>query len=242
MRKNYYFVLGLTSNANQEEIKSAYRQRALELHPDLHGPDSEPFLEVQEAYSVLSDPPSREAYDARLRQSRGGARPRAEAMRAPRRAESFQQSAAPTFLHDLSLTQSFETFQPSFEELFARLWGNFTSFDRPKAERLESLTVEVPLTPDEGLQGGQVRVLVPAPIHCPSCHGRGSVGPFECLRCGGHGIIVSQLPVVASYPQGLTTSYVSRIPLDSFGIQNFYLTVRFRVSDRLGSTTSTTPG
>ena len=68
------------------------------------------------------------------------------------------------------------------------------------------------------------------PVRCPTCHGRGGVGPLECLRCRGQGVILSQLPVVASYPEGLTTVYISRIPLDPFGIQNFYLTVRFRVS------------
>ena len=46
-----------------EEIRSAYRRLAIELHPDLSGFGSDQFLELQEAYSVLSDPMRRAVYD-----------------------------------------------------------------------------------------------------------------------------------------------------------------------------------
>lgn len=54
--KNYYQVLGLTEDATQEEIKSAYKRYALKFHPDKHDGDSffkERFQEIQEAYSHL---------------------------------------------------------------------------------------------------------------------------------------------------------------------------------------------
>ena len=63
MKKDYYFSLRLTSEATAEEIRSAYRRLAIELHPDLSGFGSDPFLELQEAYSVLSDPVRRAVYD-----------------------------------------------------------------------------------------------------------------------------------------------------------------------------------
>jgi hypothetical protein len=53
---SHYGVLGVESDATDAEIKSAYRQRVMELHPDWYPPDSKPFLTVQEAYSVLGDP------------------------------------------------------------------------------------------------------------------------------------------------------------------------------------------
>ena len=56
MKKDYYLILGLTPEATAEEIRSAYRRLAIELHPDLSGFGSDQFLELQEAYSVLSDP------------------------------------------------------------------------------------------------------------------------------------------------------------------------------------------
>lgn len=61
--KDYYLILGVDPASTIEEIKTAYRQRAKNLHPDYYGLDSEPFLELQEAYSILSDPGQRFHYD-----------------------------------------------------------------------------------------------------------------------------------------------------------------------------------
>lgn len=61
--KDFYLVLQVAPNATPEEIRSAYRRRALRLHPDQSGGGSEPFIELQRAYSVLSDPSRRAAYD-----------------------------------------------------------------------------------------------------------------------------------------------------------------------------------
>src|ERR1700741_4906009 len=63
MKKDYYLILRLTPEATAEEIRSAYRRLAIELSPDLSGFGSDPFLELQEAYSVLSDPMRRAIYD-----------------------------------------------------------------------------------------------------------------------------------------------------------------------------------
>ena len=79
-------------------------------------------------------------------------------------------------LEEISLLRSFQTFVPSASEIFDRLWSNFELVrTRPKAERLESLTVEVTLAPKQVLKGGQIRILVPARVICPACRGRGSV-------------------------------------------------------------------
>ena len=57
-KRDYYEVLGIDKNASEAEIKSAFRKKAKEFHPDLNkdNPDAEAkFKEVQEAYSILSD-------------------------------------------------------------------------------------------------------------------------------------------------------------------------------------------
>jgi DnaJ-class molecular chaperone len=232
MRKDYYLVLRLSPGATFDQIRSAYRRRALELHPDLTGLGSDQFLELQEAYDVLSDPVRRKIYDHKAEEI---PIPRVDAMRSPEtiiarrhRAEPLVTAQPASEFEDISLFRSFETFSPSFDELFQRLWSNFNLRTRPKAERLESLNVEVPLSPRQAFIGGEVRVMVPARLVCPACRGQGSIGPYECSQCEGHGAVTGEYPVTVSYPAGLQEDYIVRIPLERFGIQNFYLTVQFR--------------
>jgi molecular chaperone DnaJ len=234
MPKNYYVVLGITADASAEDVKAAFRRRALELHPDRSGKDRTPFQEAQEAYSVLADPERRRQYDGQRRASSARARPAprsAEPMVQERgRAEPLRPVAPARALRELSLMQSFEMYRPSFDELFDRFWGNFAVLGRPKAEELESLTVEVGVSPEEAQDGGHVRVWLPTRAECTACGGHGAIGDYECWRCGGHGSLTAEYPVDVGYPPGIRDGYALRIPLARFGIQNFYLTVLFRVS------------
>jgi DnaJ-class molecular chaperone len=129
---------------------------------------------------------------------------------------------------EVSLARSFDTFAPSFDEIFDRLWSNFDLLTRPKAERLESLTVDVPLAEEKALAGGSEQILVPARVTCQRCHGHGSIGLYECWHCQGHGSVTAEFPLEVSYPAGLGGDHVVRVRLDELGIHNYYLTVRFR--------------
>lgn len=75
--QDFYKMLGVSKDADDKEIKKAYRKLARKLHPDQNPGDKkaeEKFKEVSEAYSVLSDPKQRERYDAIRQMSQGGAR------------------------------------------------------------------------------------------------------------------------------------------------------------------------
>ena len=64
-KRDYYEVLGVSKTASEQEIKSAFRKKAKEFHPDLNKDDpnaAEKFKEAQEAYSVLSDESKRKMY------------------------------------------------------------------------------------------------------------------------------------------------------------------------------------
>lgn len=66
MTKDYYEILGVSRDADEEEIKKAYRKKAFQYHPDRNQGNREAeemFKKVGEAYSVLSDPQKRAAYD-----------------------------------------------------------------------------------------------------------------------------------------------------------------------------------
>jgi molecular chaperone DnaJ len=237
MRKNYYLILRLPPEATMEQVRSAYRRRALELHPDLAGIESDQFLELQEAYDVLSDPARRAIYDHEAEEIPirriEAARPTETVIARRRRAEPLTTARPAAGFEEMSLFRSFETFSPSIDEIFERLWSNFDLLTRPKAERLESLNVDVPLSARQAFAGGEVRIMVPARLVCPACGGLGSVGPYECSRCEGHGAVTGEYPVTVGYPAGLQQDYIVRLPLDRFGIQNFYLTVRFRPTESL---------
>jgi DnaJ-class molecular chaperone len=129
---------------------------------------------------------------------------------------------------DISLTRSFQTFTPSFDEIFDRLWSNFSSLSQPKSKSIQNLTVDVPITPEQARRGGQARILVPAQAQCPSCRGYGGVGPYECAHCTGEGVIVGDFPISISFPPKLQGDHTVLVSLDRFGIQNLYLAVNFR--------------
>lgn len=62
-KRDYYEVLGVSKSASADEIKKAFRRKAVELHPDKQGGDEAKFKEVNEAYEVLKDQSKRQRYD-----------------------------------------------------------------------------------------------------------------------------------------------------------------------------------
>jgi len=62
-KRDYYEVLGVGKNASADEIKKAFRKKAIEFHPDKEGGDEAKFKEVNEAYEVLKDDKKRQRYD-----------------------------------------------------------------------------------------------------------------------------------------------------------------------------------
>jgi len=231
MAKNYYIILGLPDCASEEDIRSAYRRLAKEYHPDHYGADSGPFLQIQEAYGVLSDPSRRHAYDSSL-QKRS---PVKEIIRDVTSGTMSRKHVEPINTHSyrspsVEIARSFNTFTPSFDETFDHLWHNFSNLDRPKREPDRPLTIEIPLSSRQARRGGQVRISVPAEATCPTCRGQGGIGLWECWHCAGEGRISGDFPVIVEYPSGIEDGHTAMISLDRLGIHNTCLTVRFRVT------------
>jgi molecular chaperone DnaJ len=165
-----YRVLGVDRKASDDEIKKAYRKLARQYHPDRNPGDAsaeERFKEVQDAYSVLSDPDKRKAYDSGGGIFGGGGFDPG----------AFRGGFAGGFGDILS-------------DLFTGSGGRGRSApNRP--ERGRDLETEVHVSFDQAIEGAQVPVTVPLSAPCPTCHGTGArpgTSPTVCSRCQGRGV------------------------------------------------------
>ena len=225
MAKSYFAILGISPDATLAEIRSAYRRLAKEFHPDHYTGSSKRFRDIQEAYSVLGNSRRRREYEQTIRRFRPKRPLRTSAYPEP---EPLIPEEEPVDIGDVSPVRSFQSFSPSFDEIFDWLWNNFSDLAQPKSGRVQNLTLEVTLTPEQAHQGGNARIMVPARGVCPTCRGYGGVGFYECARCAGEGAISGEMPVSVSFPPGLIKDHAVMIPLDRFGIPNAHITVLFR--------------
>src|ERR671914_791138 len=159
-----YRTLGVDRKASDEEIKKAYRKLARQYHPDRNAGDKaaeERFKEVQEAYSILSDPEKRKAYDA------GG---------------GFDPG---------SFRTGFGGVGDILSDLFGGGGRPGSGSRAPRSERGRDLETEVHVSFDQAMEGAQVPVSVPLSATCPTCHGTGAkpgTSPTVCSRCQGRGL------------------------------------------------------
>ena len=228
MAKSYYAILGISSSAQADEIKAAYRRLIKEFHPDNYSGESNIFQQIQEAYSVLSDNKERQQYDHNLVNAK---------TRVPfsHKFSTKQEHHLPekqlTDIDNISLVRSFHTFTPSFDDIFDWLWNNFSTLNYPKSGWVQNLTIEVPLSNEQALSGGNVRVMVPARAICKTCRGYGTVGPYECSYCAGEGAVSGEVPILVAFQPGLKENQTVMIPLDRYGIRNLHLTILFYLTD-----------
>ena len=169
--KDPYKTLGVDRKASAEDIKKAYRKLARRYHPDKNPGDSsaeERFKEVQEAYSVLSDPEKRRAYDE------GGG--------------LFGSGFGGGFDPG-----SFRGGFGGFGDILSDLFGGAQRgpAGRPQPERGRDLETEVHISFEQAMRGAEVPVTVALAAPCPTCRGTGAkpgTTPSVCPRCQGRGI------------------------------------------------------
>lgn len=174
---DYYEILGVSRQADTEEIKKAYRQLALKYHPDRNGGAKEAeerFKEVTEAYEVLRDPEKRATYDRYGEQGlrgRGG----------PGGFGGFEfADAVEVFMRD------FGGFS-GFEDLFGMRGARA---QRMASRKGQSVRLRLPLTLQDVVRGARRKLRVSLLDVCASCSGTGSEAgsaPAVCSTCGGTG-------------------------------------------------------
>jgi molecular chaperone DnaJ len=167
--RDYYDILGVTRGADETALKSAFRKLAMEHHPDRNGGCQEAagrFKEINEAYSVLSDPNKRAAYDRFGHAGVNGAN---------------GAGAGFADVHDIFN----EVFGDAFGEMFGR------GRRRPTGPtRGGDLRYDLEITLEQAYAGAQVEIRVPAALTCEDCTGSGcapGASPTACSSCNGAG-------------------------------------------------------
>ncbi|MFQ5571625.1 MAG: DnaJ domain-containing protein, partial [Rhodothermales bacterium] len=163
--KNYYDTLGVSEKAGAEEIKKVYRKLAREYHPDRNPdkPNAEArFKEIQEAYSVLSDPKKRREYDM-MRKNPFGA---FGSGFSTRNGDRFYRAPDGTYVRYPSAddTSDFDLFGDSLGgigDFFSRLFGGEPEAKSSPRGRARDVESTVRLSFDQALRGGKTEIEVP---------------------------------------------------------------------------------
>lgn len=224
--KDYYLILGVSRRENLRSVQEAFRELAKRYHPDRAGPQgTRIFQDLREAYEVLSNPEKRKLYNHNLEQDeiKTHSRPEPIFSRPPSRPEALVPQP-------MSLLHDFETIRPSFEPLFERFLRNFTGERVPKSEQLESLNVEVILSPEEAARGVAVPIGVPVFYTCPQCGGSGRDWLFPCIDCNAQGMIEQEATVRIRIPPMIPDRAIIEMPIHGLDIHNFYLRLHIRIS------------
>jgi molecular chaperone DnaJ len=167
--RDYYEVLEVQRTCDEAELKSAFRKLAMKHHPDRNGGSAEAtakFKEINEAYTVLSDPAKRAAYD---RFGHAGV--------------NGQTGPRPGGVGDVQ-----DIFNDVFGDVFGDMFGRGQRSQGPA--RGQDLRYDMEITLEQAYAGAEVEIKVPAAMTCETCDGAGArpgTSPTSCLGCGGTG-------------------------------------------------------
>ncbi len=170
--KDYYQTLGVSKDATEADLKKAFRQLAMKYHPDRNPGNKaseEKFKEINEAYSVLSDPKKRENYD------RFGT---AEGVGVGGGYGPFSSGAG---------------FGDIFEDIFGDFFGTFGGGQRrPRPTKGNDLRYDLSVNLVDAAFGTERTIEFPRWVDCSDCRGSGSEPgrePAVCPSCKGTGQI-----------------------------------------------------
>jgi molecular chaperone DnaJ len=170
---DFYEVLQVSRNANDQELKTSYRKLAMQYHPDRNpnNPEAEEqFKACSEAYAVLSDPEKRAAYDRYGHAAFQGGGPGGNPF-----------AGAQGFQGDLG-----DIFGDLFGEMFGGAGGRKTS----RMQRGRDLRYDLTLEFEEAVFGVEKEITIKRLESCDDCQGTGGANgkaPATCTQCGGRG-------------------------------------------------------
>ena len=183
-KRDYYEVLGVEKNATADQIKKAYRRKAIEYHPDKNPGNKEAedkFKEAAEAYEVLSNPDKRARYDQFGHAGMSGA--------------AGNGGPFGGFSGGMSMDDIFSMFGDIFggHSGFGGGFGGGYSSNQQRRFRGADLRVKVKLNLKEISTGVEKKFKLKKYIQCSHCHGtgaEGNSGTETCPTCNGTGSVI----------------------------------------------------
>lgn len=168
-KRDYYDILGVDKNASQEEIKKAYRKRAMKFHPDRNSDDpdaEEKFKEASEAYEVLRDEEKRRRYDQFGHQGMNG---------------GFGGGFENVGFEDI-FSRFGEIFGSDFGEMFGG--GGRSRGRRSPGQPGSDMKLRMELTLEEIAEGVEKKLKVKKQVTCDQCNGTGAETEEDYQTCG----------------------------------------------------------
>ena len=183
-KRDYYEVLGVEKNATADQIKKAYRRKAIEYHPDKNPGNKEAedkFKEAAEAYEVLSNPDKRARYDQFGHAGMSGA--------------AGNGGPFGGFSGGMSMDDIFSMFGDIFggHSGFGGGFGGGYSSNQQRRFRGADLRVKVKLNLKEISTGVEKKFKLKKYVQCSHCHGtgaEGNSGTETCPTCNGTGSVI----------------------------------------------------
>ena len=183
-KRDYYEVLGVEKNATADQIKTAYRRKAIEYHPDKNPGNKEAedkFKEAAEAYEVLSNPDKRARYDQFGHAGMSGA--------------AGNGGPFGGFSGGMSMDDIFSMFGDIFggHSGFGGGFGGGYSSNQQRRFRGADLRVKVKLNLKEISTGVEKKFKLKKYVQCSHCHGtgaEGNSGTETCPTCNGTGSVI----------------------------------------------------
>lgn len=209
MATDYYRVLGVSRSAETSEIKKAYRKLARKYHPDVN-PGSEEaerkFKELQEAYTVLSDPDKKKQYDT-FGTVDGDPAAGFDPFRRAAQRTAWREPGG--FRVDFDGTGGFQDLGDIFSQFFGGARSGGRGRPTPRRGADQELVVEIGFA--EAVRGTTVTLPVQRQLHCSSCGGTGTDQHGPCPVCHGAGVVVSTERLRVKIPEGISSGKRVRV-------------------------------
>ncbi len=187
-KRDYYEVLGVGHDASADEIKKAFRRKAIELHPDKQGGDEVKFKEVNEAYEVLKDQSKRQRYDQFGHAGVGGANGGGGGNPFGGFGGEWSGQNVNFDFGDLGLG-----------DIFGSFFGGGAQGRGQQQSRGNDVETRVEISFDEAVFGTEVSLRLNLDDTCSHCHGTTAEPGYElktCAKCDGRGQVVTAVRTI----------------------------------------------